>query len=108
MCHISRVTFHMSHVKSHMSHVTGFNYCCALINNLVPLRDFYSYSFVTDSMCWSHIVRVFHTIFICQSVSLTKTLFDHSWPDFYLFISDFNQDLSVIFPFIRDFNPKNP
>ena len=59
------------------------------------------YVFVTDSLCLSQ------KVFVCQSVSLLNTCFNYPWPDFHLFIHDFHQDLSVIFQYVRDFNPIN-
>ena len=57
---------------------------------------------VTDSLCQTE------NVFVCQSVSLSKTLQDHPWPDFNLFIHDFPHNLSVRFQFVRDLNPINP
>ena len=43
-----------------------------------------------------------------QSLSLSKTLFNHPWSVFHLFIDDFDQDLFVRFELVRGFNPTNP
>ena len=58
--------------------------------------------FVRDSFCLSQ------KVFVGQSLSLSKTLFNHPWSVFHLFIDDFDQDLFVRFEFVRGFNPTNP
>ena len=47
-------------------------------------------------------------VFVCQSASLSNTLIDNSRPDFYLFIRDIHQDLSVSFSLSGTSEPTEP
>ena len=58
--------------------------------------------FLSQTVCVSRRLFVFLTESF-WSVSLCIYLLDHPWPDFYLFINDFHQDLSMRFQFVRDF-----
>ena len=63
----------------------------------------------TDSLCLSQAVCfvidnlcVSKKVFACKSESLSGTLLVNSWTDFYLFIHDFHQDLSVRFEYVQN------
>ena len=50
-------------------------------------------------------MSVTESFFVCQSVSLSNTLLDHSWHVFFILIHDYHRELSVRFKFVRDLNP---